>query len=514
MDQRRSKASPGFGVALSVIMTAAAATSAETSAIFSSDMVLQRGKPQPVWGKGAPGEKVAVSFAGQSLETVVDAHGDWQVTLKPLAVQKTGSDLTVNGKAFTNVVVGDVWLVSGQSNAEMSFSWGIINGEAEMAKAKDFPNVRAVKFDHRASAYPVRYECPAGRWRVCTEKTLPDVTAMGYFFARDINARTGVPIGLLDANWSSSRIEPFVPFEGLATNPAFAEDLQKARADEEALRRHFERIRSSDYAFEDWQTSEPKPQSTWTKQHNAMIAPIVRFPITGALWYQGCSNWKNGYDYAPRLKMLVAGWRKAWGEEFPFYVVQLASFQNQTTDPAGGDARAPVREAQRLASLEIPKCGLAVTIDIGDTKDVHPKNKLDLGLRLARWARRDVYGEKDLVPSGPMFRSQRVADGKVRLSFDHVGSGLMVGVKEPNSAGVDPKPADITVGLKGFSVAGADKRWHPATAEIEGSEVVVSSPEVSDPVAVRYAFRGNPMGQCNLYNREGLPASPFRTDKW
>ena len=244
---------------------------------------------------------------------------------------------------------------------------------------------------------------------------------------------------------------------------------------------------------------------------NSMISPMTRFPIKGVLWYQGESNGGEGDSYGHKMRALVGGWRQVWKQEFPFYFVQLANFQNATDDPAGGDGWSRLREAQ-TRSLAIPQSGMAVIIDtvpLKDATNIHPVNKYDVGVRLAHWALNRDYGQKDVVMSGPIFKTMSIEGEKARLSFDYTGSGLMIGVKE----GRAPTAEDKNGKLKRFAIAGADKKWFWADAVIDGQTVVVSSPEVKNPVAVRYAFSVNPNG-ANLYNREGLPASPFRTDAW
>ena len=486
--------------------------------IFSDNMVLQRGKPIPVRGKADPGEAVTVEYAGQKATAKASDKGFFRAVLPPLKVEKEGKELVVAGKnrvVFKNVVVGDVWLVSGQSNSEMAFCWGIINGNAEMAKAKDYPNIRQVKFAHVTSAFPVKYEsCNKGGWKVATQDTLPNITAEGYFMAREINAKTGIPIGILDDNWSGCKIEPFVCDEGLKSVPKLAKDYEgvvKARKDILDWACKVAKLKEAGDNLGDAGAMPMMPN--WTIQHNAMIEPIVDFPICGATWYQGCSNGGEGMSYVTKLQALIGGWRAKWGYDFPFYIVQLASYTAKTTDPAGGNGYAKIRNAMRIAAQTIPNTGLAVAIDIGNDKDIHPKNKYDVGYRLSLWALRDVYGMKDLVVSGPMFKEMKVEGSKARLVFDHVGSGLMAGEKGPDTPGVKPTPTPDGR-LRGFAVAGADKKWYWAEAVIDGKDVVVSAKEVSAPVAVRYAFRANPMGDCNLYNKEGLPASPFRTDSW
>ena len=240
-----------------------------------------------------------------------------------------------------------------------------------------------------------------------------------------------------------------------------------------------------------------------------MINPVVPFGIKGAIWYQGESNGGEGDSYYHKMRALVNGWRKVWNQgDFSFYHVQLANWQKPNNEPAGGDGWAKVRMAQ-LQSLQIPNTGMAVTVDIGDAGDIHPKNKFDVGERLALWALRDNYGKKDLVVSGPLYKSLKVEGNKIRVSFDHVGGGLIVGKKDGRNPTVEDKGGK----LQRFAIAGEDKKWVWAEAVIDGPAVVVSSPDVPKPAAVRYAYSMNPEG-CNLYNKEGLPASPFRTDVW
>jgi sialate O-acetylesterase len=254
------------------------------------------------------------------------------------------------------------------------------------------------------------------------------------------------------------------------------------------------------------------PDDGWSSMYNAMIHPIVRFPIKGALWYQGESNGGEGVTYYDKMRALIGGWRKQWRQgDFPFYFVQLANFQAVSEDPAGGNGWARLREAQ-TKTLAVPNTGMAVIIDtvpLPERDDIHPRNKYDVGLRLALWALGRDYGQKQLEVSGPLFKSLKIEDGKARLAFDHIGSGLMVGKKEGRAPATENKGAR----LKSFAIAGADKKWFWADAVIEGKTVLVSSPEVKEPVAVRYAYQMNPDG-ANLYNREGLPASPFRSDDW
>ena len=502
-------------VALALVASAATAE-VKLAQIFGDHMVLQRGKPIHVWGRAEPGEKLTVSFKGQKVTAKARKDGRFRATLAPLEVEKKGQTLEVAGSSVVtlkDVLVGDVWLVSGQSNAEMTFRTGVINSKEAVESTKNFPNIRQTKFGHVKSVFPSTYNTCNGGWRIANKWALSDITAVGYYMAREINRETGIPIGILDNNWSGCKIEPFVCEEGLKSVPELKDGYEaflKARQ------------RTVDWCCKVAAQKEsgdfgdvgmmPDP-GLWTTQYNAMVEPIVHFPITGVAWYQGCSNGNEGMSYVHKLKALVNGWRAKWGYDFPFYIVQLASLGPASDDPAGGTGFANTRNAQRIAAQTIPKTGLAVAIDVGDPKTIHPGNKYDVGVRLSRWALRDVYGRKDLVVSGPMFREMKVKGDKVRLVFDHVGSGLLVADRPYNEPGVAPKPtADGK--LRGFAVAGADKKWFWANAKVDGKDVVLSAKEVPNPVAVRYAYRANPMGACNLYNKEGLPAVPFRTDEW
>ena len=501
---------------LTAFLAIAATADVKLSGIFTDNMVLQRGKTLPVWGKADPGEAVTVSFLGKTARATADAKGNWEAKLPAFGVVKTGREFTVKGKntvTLKNVLVGDVWLVSGQSNSEMSFGWGIINGDAEKAKAKNYPNIRSAKFHHWTAAWPVSFRTAMqNTWRVDDNPdVLNGVTAMGYFFAREINAKTGVPIGLLDDNWSGCRIEPFIAPEGLQKVESLQNELKGVKRTQDEIVKWAEGVVAAKAAGDYDDVGQAPEAPGWTRQYNAMIAPITRFPIAGALWYQGCSNGGEGLSYTRKLEALVGGWRAVWGYDFPFYIVQLASFTEKTADPAGGNGYANIRNAMRVAAQTIPGTGLAVAIDIGNDRDIHPKNKYDVGYRLSLWARRDVYGEKDLVVSGPLYTGMTVEGDKIRLAFDHVGGGLMAGEKGPDTPGVKPTPTPDGK-LRGFAIQGRDGAWHWADARIDGKTIVVSCADVKEPTNVRYAYRANPMGDCNLYNAEGLPASPFTTE--
>ena len=484
--------------------------------VFTSHMVLQRGKPVPVTGKARPGAEVKVTFAGQTVKAKADAKGCWTATLAPMSASSEPRTLTVTSQplnlstsqlTFTDVLVGDVWLVSGQSNAELPMRSASGWPEA-FAEAEKFPNVRMAKFRRVVSSMPVGGRATNREWVRCTAETLPILSSVGYHFAKDINARTGVPIGILDDNWGGRTIQTFLDGDYVRTldDPEIKDHIAASKGpfaqNAAAGAAELDRGVASSIWF------DVKGSLPFGSAHNAMIAPVTGFPITGALWYQGCSNCNDSdARYGAMLKALIGGWRAKWGADLPVYVVQLQSNGGKTTDAAGGDGYANVRNAQFRITRELPRCGLAVCADIGLT--IHPGNKPDLAKRLALWARRDVYGEKDLVVAGPTPRKLTREGNKIRIAFDYVGSGLMAAENpSPNTVGSKSVP---TPGgkLKGFSIAGKDGKWAFADATIDGETVVLSSPDVSEPTSVRYGHRGFPYGMFNLYNKEGLPAPMF-----
>lgn len=523
--------SKALAAALCVLLAQTVGADVKPAAIFNDNMVLQRDREVPVWGTAAPGEEVELQFAGQTLKTTADKDGNWEVRLQPLAMNKEAADMTLKGKNNTrvlkNIVVGDVWLCSGQSNMEMPFSWGILDGKKFIEESANYPLIRKVKIQKLTAETPKR-DISCSSWDVCSPKTLTNFTATGYFFARKLYQELEIPIGLIDDSWSGSQIEPFIPPEGfrqkeLQQTADFLDSINPAtEAGQKNFQTYFEKLKEWLAAAEQSVQAKTTPRTLppsypslathpgrWkpTSQYNAMIAPITRFPIKGAIWYQGCSNGGEGDIYYFKMKGLIEGWRNLWGYDFPFYFVQLAAYTAATKDPAGGNGYAKIREAQRRA-LSIPGTGMATAIDIGDQKDIHPKNKIDVGERLALWALAKDYGKDSLVYSGPLFKSMKIENGKIRLEFDYA-DGLMTATK----TGYAPPVPDKNAKPAHFAIAGADKKWVWADAVIDGNSILVSSPEVPEPVAVRYGFRAYPDG-LNLYNAAGLPMVPFRTDNW
>jgi sialate O-acetylesterase len=464
-------------------------------ALFSDGMVLQSDFACPIWGSVEPGEEISVSIAGQKKTAKAGAGGTWSLRLDPV---KAGGphELVVAGRnsiTVRDVYVGEVWICSGQSN--MEWVVGGSNNAAEEKAAAKFPKIRHFLVPKRQEAAPVRDV--VGSWKVCSPETVGGFTAVGYFFGRELHQKLDVPIGLIHTSWGGTKAEVWTSkrtFDATDALKPAVERLSKAMADYEkkmaGLQEATEKAKAEGKPAPK-APSKPMPPSCL---YNGMIANILPYGIRGAVWYQGESNAGQAREYQTLFPAMIKNWREDWGQgDFPFGFVQLANFMQRREQPSES-AWAELREAQTL-TLALPKTGMAVIIDIGDAKDIHPKNKQDVGKRLALWAQSQVYG-KELVYSGPIYASMKVEDQKVRVSFKHVGGGL------------EAKGGKLT----GFAVAGEDRTFVWADASIDGETVVVSSDKVAKPVAVRYAWADNP--ECNLYNKEGLPASPFRSDDW
>jgi len=506
----------------------------ELSAVFGDHMVLQRNQVAPVWGWAEPGEEVNVSFAGQEKKAKADKAGSWRVNLDALEASGEGRELKVSGskggvRSFKDVLVGEVWVCSGQSNMEWTVN-GSFNANEEKIGA-NHPLIRHIKVPRIPSdSHALTFN---SKWQICSPTTAGNFTAVGYYFARKLHKELGVPIGLLNSSWGGTRIEPWIPTDGFriiggqnfakgildrieSADPKTEKGQARHLAAIDIIRKWTEKaeanVKAGKFppnqpaaAYVGLGTSHQDP----TRLYRGMIHPLVPYGMRGAIWYQGESNGNEGETYYHKKHGLVKGWRKVWGQgDFPFYWVQLANFTNDKKTPQGGDGYARIRDAERKA-LDLPNSGMAVIIDIGETSDIHPKNKQDVGKRLAQWGLAKVYGKK-VVPSGPLFKKMEVDGNKARIHFDHVGKGLIIGKKE----GLKPtEEVVIDAKLERFAIAGKDRNWTWADAVIDGDGVVVSHPDVPQPVAVRYAYSANPLG-ANLYNRDGFPASPFRTDDW
>ena len=482
-------------------------------AIISDSMVLQQKTEVAIWGWADPGEKVEVQGDWQWIQkekTVADENGRWQVKLKTPAAGGPHT-VTVQGNnriVIQNVLIGEVWLGSGQSNMEMRLS-STENAPEEIAAA-NYPAIRLFTVPHEIATEP-KDDCD-GVWVECSAETISKFSAAAYFFARRLHGELKGPVGMIHSSWGGTPAEAWTTAKDLAAEPEFEPILktwQQELADYPVKKTEYDRqLQAWERETSERKSRDEKPPAKPTAPrgpdnprrpavlYNGMIHPIVPYTIKGAIWYQGESNAGRAYQYRKLFPAMITSWRNQWGQgDFPFYFVQLANYQKIKPEPAE-DSWAELREAQAM-TLALPRTGMAVAIDIGDEKTIHPLNKKDVGERLARWALAKDYG-REIVVSGPIYKAMKTEGDKIVLTFDYTDGGLAAGNNAP---------------LKQFAIAGADKKFVWADAEIAGDTVVVKSPQVPNPVAVRYAWQMNPQG-CNLYNKAGLPASPFRTDDW
>lgn len=476
--------------------------------LISENMVLQRGMPVPIWGTADDGEEVTLQFQDQYLTTKAK-DGKWEFVLENV---KPGGpfQLTLQGKnlvVINNVMVGDVWICSGQSNMQ----WPVAasnNADIEIAYS-DFPGIRLLTVPRQVAGAP--QETFEGEWKVCGPDTVASFSAVGYFFGRELHQTLDVPIGLIHSSWGGTPAESWTSKSVLMKHEILKPIVHRWQRDLENFK---ERLESLEGEYLEWKEkaaaaeAEGKPvppmpsvpndprRHHWRPSglFNAMISPLLDYPIKGAIWYQGESNAARAYQYRTLFPAMIKNWRDAWDQgDFPFLFVQLANFIS--TPRQHEEAWAELREAQTEA-LSLPNTGMAVTIDIGDPNDIHPRNKQDVGKRLALAAQAIAYGQ-DVVYSGPIYDSMNIEGDMIRIRFKHVDGGLTTKDGEE---------------LRGFTIAGEDQEFKTAQAMIDRDTVIVSSAWVSDPVAVRYSWKDNPNG--NLFNEEGLPASPFRTDDW
>jgi len=469
-------------------VTAALAT-VTPHALFSDNMVLQQGFQTPVWGKAAPGEKVTVSIGTQRVSAVADKDGRWMVKLASL---KPGGpyQMTIAGENNTitikNILAGEVWVASGQSNMEYGLG-GVTDSAKEIADA-NYPEIRVFTVKTVVSGMPL--DDVSGKWEVCTPEVAGNFSAVGYLFARDLYKSIKMPVGLIHSAVSGTLAEAWTSVDALSKSPVLQPILTRYAKD------------CADYqqAVAEGKKPAPVDPSTQTTHpgglFNGKIAPLIPYRIRGVVWWQGEYNSERCMQYKTLFPTLIHDWRVKWGQgDFPFLFVQL---QNLDIQPQPNTAHYDeMREAQLYTWNTVPLTGMAMMVDAGDANNIHPPHKQVAAERLTRIARALVYGEKDLVYSGPIYRAMKVEGEKIRLNFDFLGGGLV------------SKSGDT---LGSFVIAGADQKFVPAQAKIDGNTVVVWSPEVKTPVAVRYAWADNPT--CTLYNKADLPASPFRTDDW
>lgn len=472
---------PVFLAALGMAFLTPGSGSAQTASpqalrlpgILSDNMVLQQEKPARIWGWAKPGADVTVSIAGQKKSATADADGKWKVELDPIRDAATLEMRVSSGTeslAVKNILPGEVWVCSGQSNMAVTVSEAA-DAAGEIVKSAD-PKLRFFTTEFHAPSVPD--EDTSGKWVESTPQTAAAFSATAYFFGRELRKALDRPVGLILSANGSTVAESWISREALNSEPALQPIV-------DALK---ERVIDP----KGWDMHLP------TGLYNGRIAPLTQLTIRGVIWYQGESNGGRAWQYRKLFPLLITDWRKAWGEEIPFYFVQLANFGKPPADPIQ-EPWSELREAQALA-LKLPNTGMAVAIDIGEEANIHPKNKQEVGRRLAGLAMSRTYGRKQ-VDEGPLYQSMKVEGDKIRVKFSSVGGGLEA------KGGA----------LKQFAIAGEDKAFVWADAVIDGDSVVVSSQKVAAPVAVRYAWAANPAG-CNLSNKEGFPAPPFRTDEW
>ncbi|HBC87691.1 MAG TPA: sialate O-acetylesterase [Lentisphaeria bacterium] len=477
-----------FIAAISALLalTSQAGTAVQLPSFFSDHMVLQTGRPVPVWGKADPKEKITVSIGDQTKTTEAGQDGKWSVKLDPM---QPGGPLTLTvqsgdaGKRTINdVLVGEVWLCSGQSNMALTVNKAM-NYEKEQPLAT-WPKIRTMQNN---------------KWVVCSPETVGTFSAAAYFFGREIHKKTGLPVGLLNVSSGGTPIELWTSLEAQKAVPELKPLFESSGEAAVASKEDAEQANSDRN-----QAAEVEGKKAVAGQKvapgylfNGRILPLAPYAIRGAIWYQGEANsyTVNANLYGIQLATMIKDWRSRWGFDFAFITVQLPDIGSAQTEPVQTHGRVLVREGV-LKSLSVPNTGMAVTIGTGEEKSNHPKNKQEVGRRLAQWALAKVYEQKDVAGSGPLPESSKVVDGKIVVTFSHADGGLVA------QGGGE---------LKGFAIAGADMKWVWGRATIDGKTVIVSSPEVKEPVAVRYAWALNP-ASSNLFNGAGLPATPFRTD--
>ncbi|WP_146088812.1 sialate O-acetylesterase [Neolewinella xylanilytica] len=495
------------------LLLSAASLSAELRLpdVFTDHMVLQRDQPVPVWGKASAGATITVRFAKQTVQAVANQEGHWKLMLNPMEASAEPATLSVSGDGsleLEDVLVGEVWLCTGQSNMQ----WRLLEsaGGAEAIAAADFPEIRL--FNVSRSVAFGREEGQLASWELISPETVPEFSGIGYFFGTDLYRRLGIPIGLINASYGGSQAEAWTPRSYLAADTALLPTIEREAvwaAERPRVQAEFDR------AMVEWESARtaaaesgvPAPRRPRVPDalrdyriagsiYRNMIEPLIPFAIRGALWYQGESNEERAEQYEGLLTTMIRSWREKWEQgDYPFAIVQLPNFRAVAEAPED-EAWSHLRDRQRRVAETVPNTGLIVTIDLGEADDIHPPNKADVGLRLSRWALADVYGQ-EIVAGGPRFQRAEFTDGEAVLYFDRVGEGLTT------SDGAAPAE---------FAVAGSDGTWDWAEAEIVAKDkIIVRSAAIDRPVAVRYAFNRNP-ARPNLTNDSGVPASPFRTD--
>ena len=443
---------------------------------FNSNMVLQKGIELPVWGWASPGEKVTVTFEKNVVKTRTGKNGKWLVKL-PKMEYGGPYTMTIKGKnlrTIENIMIGEVWVCSGQSNMEWKVT-NTKNADKEITAA-NYPDIRLFTVKKRVSKEP-QENLEDGQWSVCTPQSVPDFSAVGYYFGRNLNEQLKVPIGLIHTSWGGTVAETWMSPEAIAADPDFSAKLENLKG-------------------VDMNAKKVGPNEYPTLLYNGMLNPIIPYGIRGAIWYQGESNAGRAQQYKRVFPSMINDWRTKWSQgNFPFLFVQLANYQKPVAEPAESDW-AELREAQ-TQTLQLENTGMATIIDVGEADNIHPKDKQTVGYRLSLAARKVAYGET-LVYTGPTYKEKKVEGNKIYITFDHIGKGLKVNDKYGY--------------INGFTIAEKEGsfKWAKATVVNENT-VMVTSDAVQNPADVRYGWANNP-DDLNLYNAEGLPANPFRTD--
>ena len=469
--------------------------------IFTEHMVLQQGQQNRVWGLAEAGEEVTVAIDKQTQTTKAAADGKWQITLEPLPVGGPYT-FTVKGKneiKFEDVLVGEVWICSGQSNMQWSVN-SSVDADLEKAAAK-YPRIRLITVPNLGTQEP-QWNFN-GQWQACTPETVGNFSAVGYFYGRQLHTTLDVPVGLINNAWGGSACEAWI------RRDLFDEKYKPLMDRWAQMEASYEQnLATWKLAVEKAKAEGKQPPASPDGQmkgnarpaniYNGALKPTIGYGIRGAIWYQGESNASRAYQYRDMFPLMIKSWRDEWQQgDFPFYWVQLADFMAEKPEP-GESGWAELREAQTMTLGKLPNTGEAVIIDIGEGKDIHPKNKQGVAMRLARWALVDTYKLTGITPRSPIYKSMEKQDHKIVLTFEHVPGGW--------------RPFDVAE-PRGFAIAGADKKFVWGKAKIVGPDKIeVSSDAVMDPVAVRYAWADNPV--CNMYSAAGLPLTPFRTDDW
>lgn len=484
-------------LALCLGLSAAAKANVELPNIFGDHMVLQQGQKNRVWGRAKPGEDVAVQIDKQKHQTKADSNGAWHVMLDALPVGGP-HELTIKGEneiKFTDVLVGEVWICSGQSNMQWSVN-AAYDPDLEKAAAQ-FPKIRLISVPIKGTQEP-QWNFN-GKWQVCSPETVGGFSAVGYFFGRQLHQTLGVPVGLINNAWGGSACEAWIRRDLLEADAKYKPLIERWVKDETTFKELSGKANLT--PEETQQLNQLKGRMSGNARpgniYNGELKSHIGYGIRGAIWYQGESNAGRAYQYRDMFPLMIDSWRKEWGQgDFPFYWVQLADFMAEKPEPADS-AWAELREAQTMTMSRLANTGQAVIIDIGEGKDIHPKNKVDVGRRLARWALAKDYGV-NIPYRSPEYKSMEKQGNKIVLSFDHVAGGW--------------RPFDVNE-PRGFAISGADKKFVWAQGKIlPDGRIEVWSDKVAAPEAVRYAWADNPI--CNLFSQANLPLTPFRTDDW